>query len=200
MDTIEKHIAAGVIITLPAAVIIDETVTIGAGTVLDGAVILRGATTIGENCRVNSSQIYDSTLEDGVTVGPYAYIRPGCVLARGAHAGSFVELKNARIGENSKVPHLSYVGDADLGRHVNFGCGAITANFDGGVKSRTVVGDDVFVGSNSVLVAPVTVGDGAFIAAGSTVSGEIPADALAIARVKDTTIKENWAKNRAKNW
>ncbi|GHV32468.1 hypothetical protein FACS18949_03470 [Clostridia bacterium] len=197
---VEKHIAGGVKFTLPDCVIIDETVTIGAGTTIDGAVVLRGNTVIGCNCTINASQIYDSALDDGVTVGPYAYIRPGCHLAGGARVGSFVELKNTRVGKDTNIPHLSYVGDADIGEHVNFGCGAITANFDGEKKHRTEIGHGAFIGSNAVLLAPSKIGAGAFVAAGSTVTGEVPDYALAVARVRDTVIREDWAKERERNW
>jgi len=138
-------------------------------------------------------------LEDRVRVGPYAHIRGGCRLRAGAFIGAFVELKNADVGANSFVAHLTYIGDADIGGHVNVGCGCATANFDGISKHRTLVGDDAFIGCNSVLVAPVSVGEGSVVAAGSVVTEDVPPEALAIARSRQV-VKEDWAKDREKNW
>ena len=174
--------------------------------------ILRGVTRIGENCEIgpnalvdscqvadhvklNASQVYGSTLEQGSDVGPYAHIRPGCHVGEGCHVGAFVQLKNCRLGDGAKLSHLTYVGDADVGERVNFGCGTVTSNYDGFDKHRTVIGDDVFIGCNTNLVAPVEVGRGAYIAAGTTVTRDVPPDSLAIGRTRQE-VKEGWAERR----
>ena len=144
---------------------------------------------------VNASQTYDSCLGKKVQVGPFAHIRPHCQVGDGCKVGAFVEIKNAVFGPGTKLSHLTYVGDADVGSGVNFGCGTITSNYDGFRKHRTVIGDNVFVGCNTNLVPPVTVGDGAYIAAGTTVTGDVEADALAIGRVRQKQ-KPGWAKKR----
>lgn len=189
---------------------IDPRVTIGAGTVLLPGTILRGNTVIGENCEigpnamiqdsrigggcvVNASQIYDSSLEEEVHVGPYAHIRPKCRIGSRCKVGAFVEIKNAVFGPGAKMSHLTYVGDADVGGGVNFGCGTITSNYDGFQKHRTVIGDNAFIGCNTNLVPPVTVGEGAYIAAGTTVTRDVEADALCIGRVKQEN-KPGWAR------
>jgi bifunctional UDP-N-acetylglucosamine pyrophosphorylase/glucosamine-1-phosphate N-acetyltransferase len=178
---------------------IEAGVLIGADTILYPGTILRGATTIGEDCVIgpstelvntsvgNASTIRQSVAEgaqvgDECNVGPFAYLRPGTQLAAHVKIGDFVEIKNAVIGEHSKVPHLSYVGDAVLGTNVNFGCGAITANYDGYNKSKTEIGDNVFVGTNANLIAPVKIGNGAYVVAGSTITQNVPDNDLAIAR------------------
>ncbi|MEG2958389.1 MAG: UDP-N-acetylglucosamine diphosphorylase, partial [Oscillospiraceae bacterium] len=132
---------------------------------------------------------------DNITAGPFAYVRPNCHVAQGVKIGDFVELKNSNIGAGTKVPHLTYVGDSDVGEHVNFGCGTVTVNYDGTEKHRCTVGDNAFLGCNTNLVAPVTVGAGAFTAAGSTITSEVPADSLAVARARQI-IKPDWAKKR----
>lgn len=191
---------------------IDPRVTIGRGTVLLPGTILRGNTVIGEDCEigpnamivdcevgggsvVNASQAYESVLGKGVHVGPYAHIRPNCKVGDGCKVGAYVEIKNASFGPGTKMSHLTYVGDADVGSGVNFGCGTITSNYDGFRKHRTVIGDNVFVGCNTNLVPPVTVGDGAYIAAGTTVTRDVEPDALAIGRVRQEG-KPGWAKAR----
>ena len=131
-------------------------------------------------------------LEEGVEIGPYCRVRPGSRIGKGVKIGNFVEVKNSQLGEGTKVAHLTYVGDSDVGSRVNFGCGTVTVNYDGFHKHRTTIGDDVFVGCNANLVAPVTIGDGSYIAAGSTVTVDTPADALLIARSRET-IKEGRA-------
>lgn len=151
--------------------------TIGPNAVLDGAVI-------GDGTRVNSSQVYDSVIGARATVGPYAYIRPGCDIGDETRIGDFVELKKARIGSGTKVSHLTYIGDAVVGTHVNFGCGTVVVNYDGFEKHQTVIGDDCFIGCNTNLVAPVTLGDRVLTAAGTTVTRDVPDGALAASRVR----------------
>jgi bifunctional UDP-N-acetylglucosamine pyrophosphorylase/glucosamine-1-phosphate N-acetyltransferase len=135
----------------------------------------------------------ECVIGQGTRVGPFAYIRPGSVIGSGVKVGDFVEIKNSRIGDGSKVPHLAYVGDAKVGTNTNIGCGVITANYDGKKKSVTEIGNDAFIGSNCNLVAPVKVGDGAYVAAGSTITDEVPPRALAIARSRQT-VKVDWRK------
>ena len=209
LDQAEKLIEQGVRILDPQNVYIDPTVTVGAGTVLLPGTILRGDTHIGQNCEIgpntmirdctlgdgcvaNSSQLNEAVFGANVNIGPFAYVRPGTRVADNAKVGDFVEVKNAVIGEGTKLPHLIYVGDSDVGAHCNFGCGSITCNYDGNQKYRTTVGDNVFIGCNTNLVAPVTVEDGAFTAAGSTITDTVPADALAVARARQVH-KPGWA-------
>ena len=174
--------ASGVLIPLWDGILIDETVAVAPGaTILPGS-ILRGATVIGENCTVRSTYITASTLEDGVSIGPFSQVRPGCHIAAGCKIGDFVELKNSNLGEKTAVAHLTYVGDTDCGAGVNFGCGVAVANFNGKAKFRTTIGDGAFLGCNTNLVAPVTVGAGAYTAAGATVTRDVPEDAMLIAR------------------
>lgn len=206
---VARHMESGVIFLDPGSALIGPQVTIGADTVILPGVILRGKTEIGAGCEigpnaliedtqigdrcvVNSSQIYKCKIGCDVKIGPYAYMRPDCVIADGVKIGDFVDLKNAHIGTGTKVPHLSYVGDARVGSGVNFSCGAITANYDGMKKHITRIGDKCFIGSNSNLVAPVTVGEGAYVAAGSTITKDVPPDALSIARAYQVD-KEGWA-------
>lgn len=203
---------SGVRMMDPGAVYVEAGVTVGAGTLLLPGTILRGNTVVGENCEIgpntmltdctvgdgaviNSSQCNESTIESGAHVGPFAYIRPNCHVGRDVKVGDFVELKNSTIGEGTKISHLTYVGDSDVGGHVNFGCGTVTVNYDGTSKFRTVIGDHAFIGCNTNLVAPVRVGEGAYTAAGSTITDEVPADSLAIARTRQT-VKKQWAAKR----
>lgn len=196
------------------AVYIGPRVTVGEGSSLLPGTILRGRTAIGRRCEigpnsmvrdciigdcvtVNASQLNESTVEDGVKIGPFAYIRPGCQVGAGVKVGDFVELKNSTIGAGTKISHLTYVGDSDVGGGVNFGCGTVTVNYDGAAKYRTVIGDNAFIGCNTNLVAPVRVGDGAYTAAGSTITDDVPADSLAIARSVQT-VKKQWAAKRRK--
>jgi bifunctional UDP-N-acetylglucosamine pyrophosphorylase/glucosamine-1-phosphate N-acetyltransferase len=172
----KSHIASGAVIG-PSTRIYGSTV--GAGSVIEESVVRDS--TVGENC----------------TVGPRAYLRPGTVLCDGAKVGTSVEIKKSVIGPGSKVPHLSYIGDAELGGRVNVGAGSITCNYDGAAKHATVIGDDVFLGSNTMLVAPVTLGDGAVTGAGSTITDDVPADALALGRALQVN-KEGWAKRKRK--
>jgi len=195
----ERHMRNGVTIQDPASTYIEADVVIGPDTYILPGTHLRGKTVVGADCTlgpqtdlrdmtiadrvtISYSVLVESTVGENVTVGPFAYVRPGSEIAAEAKIGDFVELKNAKIGKGSKVPHLSYVGDAEIGENVNIGCGTITVNYDGEKKHKTIVGNDVFVGCNSNLVAPVTIGDGAYVAAGSTITQDVPEDALAIAR------------------
>lgn len=161
--------------------IIGRGCVIGPNSVLENAVL-------GENCIINSSYITDSVLGSGVTVGPFSQIRPGCRIADRVKIGDFVEVKNSVLGEKTSAAHLTYIGDTDCGAGVNFGCGVVTVNYNGREKFRTTIGDGCFVGCNTNLIAPVTLGDGAYTAAGSTVTKDVPPDALCIARVREENI------------
>ncbi|MCY0869100.1 MAG: bifunctional UDP-N-acetylglucosamine diphosphorylase/glucosamine-1-phosphate N-acetyltransferase GlmU [Firmicutes bacterium] len=201
---LERHMRAGVTIVDPEHTYVGADVVIGCDTVLYPGVHLTGATVVGEDARigpdasiadcviadravVRASVLEGSTVCEGATIGPFAYVRPGSRIGERVKIGDFVEVKNANIGADTKVSHLTYVGDADLGNNVNLGCGVVTVNFDGVRKHRTVVADDAFVGCNVNLVAPVSIGQGAYVAAGSTVTDDVPADAFAIARERQTT-------------
>ncbi len=192
----ERHMLAGVEIVDPAATVIDLDVQIGADTVIEPFTTIRGASTIGPGCTIRHSYLVDCTLEEGVTVGPFAYLRPGTVLRAGAKAGTFVELKNSDLGPGAKVPHLSYIGDADVGGGTNLGAGTITANYDGRAKHRTTIGKRVKGGVDTSFVAPVTVGDDAYTAAGSVVTDDVPDGALAVARAKQRNV-EGYSERRA---
>lgn len=201
---------AGVTIMDLASVFVDDSVCVGSDTILYPFTWLEGATRIGSGCEIgpntrlqdtvvgNHTAIHFSYAHEckigcDVTVGPYVHIRPATSLADGVKVGNFVEVKNSCVGPGTKLPHLSYIGDADLGTGINIGCGTITVNYDGKKKHRTVIEDNAFVGCNSNLVAPVTVGSGAYVAAGSTITKNVPPDALGVARAKQTNI-ENWVK------
>jgi bifunctional UDP-N-acetylglucosamine pyrophosphorylase / glucosamine-1-phosphate N-acetyltransferase len=194
-----RHMKNGVTIVDPASTYIEADVVIGADTVIQPGTFLRAGTTIGADCvigpqadltnvqvadrvTISYSVMVDARVEADSTVGPFAYVRPGTEIGPSVKIGDFVELKNAKIGKGSKVPHLSYVGDAEIGEGVNIGCGTITVNYDGAVKHKTVVMDGSFIGCNTNLVAPVTVGRNAYVAAGSTITQDVPDEALAIAR------------------
>lgn len=211
-DIAAYHQNTGVNVLDPDSTYIDPRVTIGAGTMILPGTILRGHTVIGDGCEigpnamlidtvvgdgsvVNASQVYQSVLGKDVHVGPYAHIRPHCQVSDGCKVGAYVEIKNAAFGPGTKMSHLTYVGDADIGAGVNFGCGTITSNYDGFRKHRTVVGDNVFIGCNTNLIPPLRVGSGAYIAAGTTVTGDVEPDALAIGRVRQEN-KPGWAKKR----
>jgi bifunctional UDP-N-acetylglucosamine pyrophosphorylase / glucosamine-1-phosphate N-acetyltransferase len=189
----ERHMRAGVSIVDPAATVIEVDVEIGVDTVIEPFTTIKGSTKIGEGCLVRHSYLVDCVLEDGASVGPFGYLRPGTVLRKGAKAGTFVEVKNSDIGPGAKVPHLSYIGDADVGERTNLGAGTITANYDGQNKHRTTIGSRVRGGVDTSFVAPVTVGDEAYTAAGSVVTKDVPAGALAVARSKQQNI-EGFAK------
>ena len=205
---LERHMSAGVTIVDPGSTLIDADVVIGHDTTIEPATYLRGATTIGENATVGPcTTVIDSTLGDGVTVvhsylqaaelqagasvGPFAYLRPGTVLRAGAKVGTFVEVKNSDIGEGTKVPHLSYIGDADVGPRTNLGAATITANYDARkkTKSRTTIGADVRTSVDTTLVAPVSLGDRSYTAAGSVVVSDVPDAALAVARARQKNIE-----------
>jgi bifunctional UDP-N-acetylglucosamine pyrophosphorylase / glucosamine-1-phosphate N-acetyltransferase len=211
---LREWMLAGVTITDPATTWIDATVTIGQDAEIGPQTQLEGATVIGAGARIGPGCLLQDTTvgEDAVllhavcrqaeigprvTVGPFAYLRPGASIAADAHIGTCVELKNARVGTGAKVPHLTYVGDATIGTGANIGAGTIFANYDGTHKHRTEVGDNAFVGSNTVLVAPVTVGDGAYTAAGSAISHDVPAGDLGVARGRQHN-SDGWVlRNRA---
>lgn len=193
--------AAGVLIPLWDGIMIEETVTVAPGATILPGCILRGNTVIGagsvigpgsvlsdaiigENCTVKNTYITGSTLENNVSIGPFSQVRPGCHIAAGCKIGDFVEVKNSNIGEKTAIAHLTYVGDTDCGSGVNFGCGVAIANFNGKEKFRTTIGDHAFLGCNTNLVAPVTVGAGAYTAAGATVTRDVPEDAMLIARAE----------------
>jgi bifunctional UDP-N-acetylglucosamine pyrophosphorylase/glucosamine-1-phosphate N-acetyltransferase len=191
----ERHMLAGVSIVDPASTVIDVDVEIGRDTTIEPFTSIRGATRIGERCTVRCSYLLDCTLHDGVSVGPFAYLRPGAVLRDGAKAGTFVEIKNSDIGAGTKVPHLSYIGDADVGEQTNLGAGTITANYDGRAKHRTTIGARVHGGVDTSFVAPVSVGDDAYTAAGSVINKNVPPGALAVARAPQRNI-EGWVTRR----
>ena len=212
--TVARLVRQGVRFIDPDTAYIGPNVKIGKGTVILPGTILRGNTAIGQGCEigpnamirdctvgdrvaVNASQLNESVVDSDTTIGPFAYIRPNCHVGPHVKVGDFVELKNSVIGDGTKISHLTYVGDADVGKHVNFGCGTVTVNYDGEAKFRTVIGDDAFIGCNTNLVAPVKVGDGAYTAAGSTITDDVPGDSLAIARSMQV-VKKQWAAKRKK--
>ena len=209
----EELMAAGVTIEDPATTYIDDDVRVGPDTVIHPGVTLEGTTTIGARCELHSGvRVANSALGDDVTVnnfcvitgarvdaggriGPFAHLRPGTVVRETARVGNFVELKKATLGPGSKANHLSYVGDATVGAGVNVGAGTITCNYDGESKHRTTVEDGAFIGSGTQLVAPVTIGRGAYVAAGSCVTRDVPPEALAVARSRQDN-KPDWATRR----
>ncbi len=211
MDIIEKHMENGVSFIATDGIVIGAEVEIGCDTTVMTNTVILGNTKIGEGCiiganchienctlgnnvRFDNVQAYDSIVEDNVKIGPFAQLRPGCTIRKGAKIGDFVEIKNSDIGENTAAGHLTYIGDSDVGRGVNFGCGTITCNYDGINKYRTKIGDHAFIGSNTNLIAPVEVGENATTAAGSTVTKNVPANALVVERGA-TSVRENWEKN-----
>jgi bifunctional UDP-N-acetylglucosamine pyrophosphorylase/glucosamine-1-phosphate N-acetyltransferase len=185
----ERHMLAGVTIVDPCATAIDVDVRIGRDTVIEPFTTIRGATVIGEHCTVRHSYLIDCQLEDHVSVGPFGYLRPGTVLRSGSRVGTFVEVKNSDVGSDARVPHLSYIGDADVGEGTNLGAATITANYDGRAKHRTTVGAGVRTGVDTTLVAPVSVGDGAYTGAGSVITEDVPAGALGIARERQRNVE-----------
>jgi bifunctional UDP-N-acetylglucosamine pyrophosphorylase/glucosamine-1-phosphate N-acetyltransferase len=210
---LERHMLAGVTIVEPASTSIDVEVAIGEDALIEPCTQLRGSTRIGSGATVGPhATLIDATLGDGASVvhshlvgcevaalasvGPFASLRPGTVLHEGAKAGTFVELKNSNIGAGAKVPHLSYIGDADVGEHANLGAGSITANYDGAAKHRTTIGARVHGGVHTSFVAPVTVGDDAWTAAGSVVTSDVPPGALAVARARQRNV-ERYADRRS---
>ena len=186
----------------PGAVLMPGTILKGNTTIAAGAVIgpnsLLENAVVGEGSTVNASQVYDSTIGERTNVGPFAYIRPGCTVGNDIKVGDFVELKNSTIGNGTKISHLTYVGDTDLGERINLGCGTVTVNYDGKSKYRCTVEDDCFIGCNTNMVAPVTIGKGSYVAAGSTITDNVPAGSLAIARERQTN-KPGWADQRRKD-
>jgi bifunctional UDP-N-acetylglucosamine pyrophosphorylase/glucosamine-1-phosphate N-acetyltransferase len=185
-----RHMLAGVTIVDPASTFIEPEVEIEADAVVHPFTVLRGATRVGAGAQVGPHVVaVDAQIGRDALVGPFCYLRPGATLLDGAKAGTYVEIKNAVVGEGAKVPHLSYIGDAEIGAGSNIGAGAITANYDGVQKQRTTIGKDVHTSSHNVFVAPVTIGDGAWTAAGSVITDDIPPDALGVARAKQTNIE-----------
>jgi bifunctional UDP-N-acetylglucosamine pyrophosphorylase/glucosamine-1-phosphate N-acetyltransferase len=205
--------AEGVTIFRPETTVIDDEVAVGADTVIEPFVQLLGRTKIGKECLIRSYSVIEDTqigdhvtirngsiiagaeIANGALIGPYAHIRPESNIGEGAHIGNFVETKKAHLGAGAKANHLSYLGDAEIGAGTNIGAGTITCNYDGVDKHRTVIGEKAFIGSDSALVAPLAIGDGAYIAAGSTITEDVPADALALGRGRQV-IKEDWAKQK----
>lgn len=204
------HMSNGVTIIDPATTYIEADVEIGMDTIIYPGCVLEGKTVIGEDCKVGPScRLTDMTLSDDVTiqfttalessidsgtkVGPYAYIRPNCKIGKNIKVGDFVEVKNSTIGDGTKISHLTYIGDSDCGERINFGCGTVTVNYDGKKKFRTTIEDDVFIGCNANLVAPVTLKKGSYVAAGSTITKEVPEKNLAVARSRQVNI-EGWKK------
>ncbi len=207
-----KHLAAGVIFMSSDGILIDDSVQIAPGATILPGTILKGDTKIGtgsvigpntilqnviveEDAIINASQCYDSQVKKGASIGPFSHIRPDSIIGERAHIGDFVETKNAQIGSGTSVSHLTYIGDAKVGKNCNFGCGVVVTNYDGVSKNLTIVGDYAFIGCNTNLVPPVTVGNGAYTAAGSTITKDVPDYALAISRTEQIN-KENWAKNK----
>jgi bifunctional UDP-N-acetylglucosamine pyrophosphorylase/glucosamine-1-phosphate N-acetyltransferase len=209
---LDAHMVSGVTIVDPASTFVDASVKIGRDTSLAPFTIITGKTVIGEDCmigpytqiansrigkgcRIERSHLVECVVGDKTDVGPFSRLRRGVELATDVHVGSFAELKKAKIGAGSKVPHFSYTGDAVVGRNVNIGAGAITCNWDGWQHHETRIGDDVFVGSDTMMVAPVKIGARAFTGAGSTITKDVPADSLAIERAEQRNV-EGWAKRR----
>jgi bifunctional UDP-N-acetylglucosamine pyrophosphorylase / glucosamine-1-phosphate N-acetyltransferase len=203
----ERHMRAGVTIVDPASTLIDAGAEIGRDTVVEPSTFIRGATQIGSDCAVGPcTTLIDATLGDGVsvphsylvqatvedhgTIGPFAYLRPDAHLQPNAKAGAFVEIKNSNIGRGTKVPHLSYIGDTDIGEKTNIGAGNITANYDGKHKHRTTIGSNVRTSVDTAFVAPVEVGDNAYTGAGSVITEDVPPGALGIARARQTNISD----------
>jgi bifunctional UDP-N-acetylglucosamine pyrophosphorylase/glucosamine-1-phosphate N-acetyltransferase len=186
----EAHMRDGVAIVDPATTSIDHGVTIGADTRIEPGCTLKAGTVVGANCTLRNAYLDGATVEDGVTIGPFAYLRPGTVVRNGAKVGTFVELKNSDIGEGTKVPHLSYIGDADVGQNANLAAATITANYDFVDKHRTTIGDRVRTSVDTTLVAPVTLGDDSYTGAGSVITDDIPAGGLGIARERQRNISD----------
>ncbi|MBK5253966.1 MAG: UDP-N-acetylglucosamine diphosphorylase [Peptostreptococcaceae bacterium] len=175
-------------VTLKGNSVIKKGAFIGQGSYLEDAII-------GEGSTVKTSYIINSEVGSNTNVGPFAYIRPGSVIGNGCKVGDFVEVKNSTMGDGSKSAHLTYIGDADVGKNVNLGCGVVFVNYDGSKKYRSKIGDEAFIGCNSNFISPINVGKGAYIAAGTTITEDVPDDALCIGRCKQTN-KNNWVKQR----
>ncbi|MCK8059477.1 MULTISPECIES: DapH/DapD/GlmU-related protein [unclassified Fusibacter] len=211
-EKIESLLEMGTLVVDPSSTWIDTDVVVGSDSVIYPGSIIKGKTVIGEGCEIgpavriedcqigNGVKIKDSTLisskvDDESTIGPYAYLRPKSDIGKGVKIGDFVEVKNARIDDGAKVSHLSYIGDGHVGKRVNIGCGVIFANYDGKNKFKTTVEDDAFVGSGSNLIAPVTIREGAYVAAGSTITDDVDKYSLAIARGRQVQ-KKDWVLNK----
>lgn len=209
---LKELMEAGVTIMDPDTTFVDAEVVVGSDTILYPFTWLEGSTIIGSNCEIgpNSrlqntkvgdnallhfSYAHDCQVGNNTNIGPYVHLRPNTVLTDGVKVGNFVEVKNSVVGKGSKIPHLSYIGDTDMGERVNIGSGTITVNYDGKLKHRTVIEDDSFIGCNTNLVAPVKVGSGAYVAAGSTITKDVPSDALGVARARQNNI-DGWVKKR----
>lgn len=212
---LERHMLAGVTVVDPGSTWIDAGVEIAADARVEPGTTLRGATAIGEGAvvgplstlidsrvgagsKVLHSYLVECEVREGCSVGPFAYLRPGALLEDGAKAGTFVEIKNSHIGEGTKVPHLAYVGDAEIGRGTNLGAGTITANYDGFRKNRTVIGEDVRIGVDTMLIAPVEVGDSAYTGAGAVIKNDVPEGALAVSENAQRNIDGYAARKAAK--
>ena len=208
----EYHMRNGVTMRNPESVFIEDGVEIGNDTEICQNVTIKSGTKIGSDCVIGSgsmldravihdgvdvlsSVILESEVDEGTHVGPFAYIRPNCHVGKEVKVGDFVELKNSNIDDGTKISHLTYIGDSDVGKRVNFGCGTVTCNYDGKKKYRTTIGDDCFVGCNTNFVSPINVGDGVYIAAGSTITEDIPENSLSIARARQVN-KEGWKDKR----
>ena len=207
LEILNKLLENGVEIPCFDGVIVEPNIKIGEGTVIMPGTVLLGEvrigkgcvigpnsyivdSTVGDNTKLNNTQCFDASIGDNVTAGPFVHIRPNTQIADNVHIGNFVEVKNSVVDEGTKLPHLLYIGDSDVGKNVNFGCGCVTVNYDGRNKSRTVVKDGAFIGCNTNLVAPVTVGENAFTAAGSTITEDVPDNSLAVARARQTNKRE----------
>lgn len=213
MNVIDKHLENGVEFTCTDGIEIQPDVVIGAGTFIGSGTKLRGKTvigsgchldcciiedcTVGDNTRLNYVQAFKSQIDDNVKIGPFVQVRPDCHIMSGAKIGDFVEIKNSTIGECTAVAHLTYVGDSDVGKNVNFGCGTVTVNYDGVNKHRCEIGDNCFIGCNTNLIAPVKLGKGAYTAAGTTITNDVPDFALAIER-GSTVIKADYSLKKMK--
>lgn len=214
---VSRLIAAGVLIQRPDTCVIDPEVEVGAETVLEPYVQLLGRTKVGRLCRIRSFTVIencalgdrviirqncvleDSTIADGADIGPFARMRPGCDIGEEVHIGNFVEVKKSKLGRGVKAGHLAYLGDSHIGAKTNIGAGVITCNYDGERKHLTQIGEGVFIGSDSTLVAPVSIANGSYIGAGSCITRDVPPDALAVGRARQIT-KEGWAAaRRARN-
>jgi bifunctional UDP-N-acetylglucosamine pyrophosphorylase/glucosamine-1-phosphate N-acetyltransferase len=212
-NTVFQPRSAGVTIPRPETCVIDPDVEVGTETIIEPYVQLLGKTRVGSGCRIRSFSVIenctlgdkvlirqscileDSNIADGAELGPFVHLRPGCEIGENAHLGNFVEGKKLHMGKGAKANHLSYLGDAEVGEGSNIGAGTITCNYDGAAKHRTQIGNRVFVGSDTTLVAPINLGDGSYIGAGSCITKDVPADALAVGRGRQIT-KEGWAAAR----
>ena len=212
-DAARRLMAAGVTVYRPETCVIDTEVEVAAGTVIEPFVQLLGRTRVGKACMIRSYTVIencavgdnvlirqsciltDSTVMNGAKIGPFAHLRPESEIGEDAHVGNFVETKKTKLGKGAKANHLTYLGDAEVGAGSNIGAGVITCNYDGVHKHRTYIGERSFVGSDSTLVAPVSLGDDAYVGAGSCITKDVPAGALAVGRSRQVT-KEGWAEAR----